>query len=210
MYIPKSFQNNNIEKLHQFIERFNFATLISHNSNETHVTHVPVMLNREQGPYDTLVWHMAIPNPHAKEFNGSKNALFIFHGPHAYISPAWYKSAPNVPTWNYAAVHAVGTPERVSKEQLSRDLTKMVDYQEAQLNENTQYSIPDKYKAKLLDHIDGFKLEITRIEGKFKLGQNRSLEDQAGMLYGLKNQKMNGTMTLIDLIESFQEAEEAN
>jgi transcriptional regulator len=202
MYIPKSFENKNIEQLHQIIERFNFATLISHNNGEIAVTHIPVMLDRNQGQYGMLFWHVANLNSHSTEFDGSKNALVIFHGPHAYISPTWYKNAPSVPTWNYAAVHAHGIPEVINKEQLADDLTKMVSQHERMLSTNTNYIIPDDYKSKLIEHITGFRMRITRLEGKFKLGQNRSVEDQDGMLQGLRDQNSTDSITLADFISS--------
>lgn len=203
MYTPKSFEINNLEQLHQFIEQFNFATLISHSNGDTQVTHLPVMLDRKSGPYGTLIGHMAKLNTHLKEFDGSKQALLIFHGPHAYISPAWYESSPSVPTWNYAVLHAYGAPEIVTKEQLAKDLTHMVNHHESQLEINPQYNIPEGYKLKMLDHIDGFKMEIKRIEGKFKLGQNRSAEDQTNMLRELRKQKSRDAKALADFIDFY-------
>lgn len=189
MYIPKSFENKNIPELHQFIEKYNFATLITYNENGINVSHIPVILNKTQGQFGTLIWHLAKMNDHCKALNEKIQTLCIFHGPHSYISPAWYKTSPNVPTWNYAVVHAHGTPAKVSKEQLSTDLEKLVSHHEAL--SNTHYRIPDNHKTKLLEHIDGFHMEITKIEGKFKLGQNRSTEDQKNMLNELLNQQKN-------------------
>lgn len=202
MYIPKSFENKNIDQLHQFMEKFNFATLVS-NSDKPQISHVPVMLDRTQGEFGTLIWHVAKINSHATVLDGNKNSLFIFHGPHAYISPAWYKTVPNVPTWNYAVVHAFGTPERVNKTQLSQDLTQLVNYHESLLNQKENYIIPDSYKEKLLEHIEGFRMEIKKIEGKFKLGQNRSVDDRNGMINGLRNQNNDEAQVLADFIQSF-------
>ncbi|MDR3478265.1 MAG: FMN-binding negative transcriptional regulator [Gammaproteobacteria bacterium] len=172
-----------INQLHQFIEQFNFATLISHVNGKLNVSHIPVMLNRNENTHGMLAWHLAKQNPHARELDGSENALFIFHGPHAYVSPNWYKSSPSVPTWNYAVVHAYGNPKQASHEQLESDLSQMVMQHEG----DSHYSIPDDYQRKLMDHIVGFRMEITKIEGIFKLGQNRSQEDQSGMLAGLQS-----------------------
>src|SRR3984885_15550110 len=90
---------SNVKTL-QFIEKFNFATLVSHNK-VFHVTHIPLFLERSQGHYGTLTGHISKNNPHLKDFDGSHETLCIFNGPHAYISPTWYSSSPNVPTWNY-------------------------------------------------------------------------------------------------------------
>ncbi len=207
MYVPKSFVNKKLEQLHQLIEKFNFATLISNNNGEIVVTHIPVLLNRDQGQYGTLIWHVANLNPHSTEFDGSKSALLVFHGPHAYISPAWYKSAPSVPTWNYATVHAHGIPKVINKGQLTEDLTKMVSQHEVVMSEYANYIISDEYKSKLIEHITGFHMEITQLDGKFKLGQNRSLEDQDGMIQGLLKQNSPGSIVLADFIVSVRDSE---
>jgi len=190
-----------INQLHKFIEQFNFATLVSHDNEELNVSHIPVILNRKQGTQGTLVWHVAKQNPHSRSFDGTKNALFIFHGPHAYISPGWYKSSPSVPTWNYAVIRAYGNPTQVSNEQLASDLSQMV----AQHEENSNYIIPDDYKLKLIDHIVGFSMEIMRIESTFKLGQNRSQEDRNGMLAGLQSNSAGSA--LAEFIQSIQKSQ---
>src|SRR5579872_1071351 len=108
MYIPDSFENKNIAGLHRFIETYGFATLINYHESGLHVSHVPVMLDKTRGQFGTLIWHLAKLNQHTEVLNGKNSSLCIFHGPHSYISPAWYKTSPNVPTWNYAVVHAYG------------------------------------------------------------------------------------------------------
>lgn len=203
MYTPKAFENNNIEQLHQFIERFNFATLVSHHDGELQVTHVPVMLNRKQGKYGALAWHMAKLNPHAKVLEDVKNTLCVFRGPHAYISPSWHEKTPDVPTWNYAAVHVHGVPVLISKEQLSSDLSIMVRHHEGLLN-NPDYIVPDEYKNKLMNYAVGFHMEISRIEGKFKFSQNRSLKHQEEMLQGLRKQNTPEALALADFVQSIE------
>lgn len=142
---------------------------------------------------------MAIQNPHSKELSGTQKAICIFKGPDAYISPAWYKTYPNVPTWNYAVVHVYGNPIQVDQQQLSSDLSNMVNHYESSIG--TDYVLPAEYKEKLLAHIVGFKMEILHIEGKFKLGQNRSLEDQNATLEGLRQQHSNESRPLLDFIQ---------
>jgi transcriptional regulator len=171
-------------------------------NGELNVSHVPIMLDRKKGQYGALVWHMANLNLHAHKLDGVENTLCIFHGPHAYISPAWYKNHPSVPTWNYAVVHAYGAPCKISAEELSNDLAWMVSYHESQLHQEVDYVLSDEYKAKLLKHVTGFRMEITRIEGKFKLGQNRSQEDQLSMLNELRNENSRESVSLADFIEA--------
>ncbi len=189
---------SHLTQLQQFIEQYNFATLISQENGNMLVSHVPIILYRDLGEYGTLAWHVAKQNPHAKSFDGNENALLIFHGPHSYISPQWYKSYPNVPTWNYAVVRAYGNPQEITNDDLINDLTQMVMQQE----KNSNYVIPNDYMLKLMNHIVGFRMQITKIENIFKLGQNRNQEDQEGMILGLLNSD-NG-LSLADLMKSIQ------
>lgn len=191
------------DHLYQFMEKFNFATLVSHENGEFFVSHIPVILERGQGSHGTLVGHMAKTNPHLKVFDSKNNSTCIFHGPHSYISPTWYKSSPNVPTWNYAVVHVYGKPIIVSKEQLSEDLAKMLSYHESIVDKNSNYIIPDDYKNRLMEHIVGFRIEILRIENRFKLGQHKNFKDQEGVLNGLRKQNSYESLSLSDFYESF-------
>lgn len=194
--------NKNIEQSYQLIEKHNFVTLISHSDGDLLVSHIPIMLNRNEGQYGSLSGHLAKVNPHLKMLDTGKEALCIFQGPHAYISPTWYKTKPNVPTWNYAIVHVYGTLQRVSDVQLSDDLCEMIKYYDPVLLEAQKNILPDEYKEKLIAHIVGFKMEISKIEMRFKLGQNRALEDKEGMLAGLRNQNTTESSALFDFINA--------
>lgn len=188
MYIPKEFVNNDLEQLHKLMEKYNFATIIStNNDGEIVVSHIPVILDKSKNQNGTLIWHMANQNDHVNVLSASAKTLCVFHGPHAYISHSWYKSQPNVPTWNYAVVHAHGVPVKTSESELSDDLSRLVSQHESSVNED-HYPISENYKSKLIRSITGFRMDITKIEGKFKLGQNRSLEDQKSMKDALRDQ----------------------
>jgi transcriptional regulator len=107
----------------------------------------------------------------------------VFHGPHAYISPTWYTERPAVPTWNYAVVHAIGTPTVIDDQ---RRLAEIIDetlgtFEPALRDAAADGYLPEAYRAPLLKAIVGFEMPIERLDGKFKLGQNRSAEDQAGI-----------------------------
>ena len=106
MYIPESFRESHLATLHAFIRQNSFGTLVSEQDGELVASHLPFLLDPERGPYGTLVAHMARANPHWQAFDGDAEALAIFQGPHAYISPSWYATEQSVPTWNYTAVHA--------------------------------------------------------------------------------------------------------
>src|SRR5580658_2787659 len=110
MYVPASFQVDDPVRLADFIQRYGFATFVTFEGGSPFASHLPMLFRPEAGPHGTLVSHMARANPQWQHFAEGREALAIFHGPHSYISPAWYKTTPAVPTWNYAVVHAYGLP----------------------------------------------------------------------------------------------------
>src|SRR5215204_4517774 len=109
MYVPASFAISDEKTLESFIERYDFATLTSSSSTGLVASHIPIMLRRSGGRA-VLLGHVARANSQWQQFDGRAEALAIFHGPHAYVSPTWYATSPAVPTWNYAAVHVYGKP----------------------------------------------------------------------------------------------------
>src|SRR6185295_11091863 len=119
MYVPASFAVSDKKTLESFIERYDFATLITPSAAGLVASHIPIMLRRSAGKA-ALIGHVARANSQWKHFDGHTQALAIFHGPHAYVSPTWYATSPAVPTWNYAAVHVYGKPAASE----DRDFTK--------------------------------------------------------------------------------------
>ena len=177
MYSPKHFQNKDEATLKQLVAENGFATLISNDIDTgiPMVTHLPLQLSCTR-----LVGHMARLNPHWKMFDGTCQATAIFHGPHAYISPNWYKSDGLVPTWNYITVHITGTP---------RTIEDLDELKSTLVNLSRQYEDvgPDAWSSDLLGDkkLDAMARGIIAIEmtgldwvGKFKLGQNKKAEDQ--------------------------------
>ncbi len=187
MYIPSSFEVTDSETLHEFIEQYSFATLITTVDGVPYATHLPLLLDRTTGPFGTLQGHFAKANPHWKSLEQSGESLAIFHGPHTYVSPRWYSgSKPAVPTWNYAVVHAYGTVAlRNESEWLDGFLKRMAIKYEANADQPWQNDLPADLDEQLKQAIVGFEIKVTRLEGKFKLGQNRSVEDQLGVIAGL-------------------------
>ncbi len=183
MFIPSSFRIDDHDTLLAFIERYGFATLISTDPNGVpFATHVPLLLDRSS---DLLLGHIARANPQWETF-GDRESLAIFHGPHAYVSPSWYTVAPAVPTWNYAAVHVYGTPRVIDADRTADVVDRLVSKYEKPRPNPWPGELPDDYRRRLLAGIVGFEMPLTRIEGKFKLGQNRSAEDRAGTVAGLR------------------------
>ncbi|MGB7159888.1 MAG: FMN-binding negative transcriptional regulator [Tepidisphaeraceae bacterium] len=187
MYIPHAFRNDDLETLHGFMRRYSFATLVT-GGCEPFATHLPLLLDASRGPHGTLIGHFARPNPHWQCDHQRNGSLAIFHGPHAYISPSWYPSpAPAVPTWNYATVHAAGRLLVIEDGSYVFDLLEqMVRVYEAHRSRPWTNPLPDDVNEKLIASVVAFEMPIDRLDGKFKLSQNRKREDQDGAIEGLK------------------------
>jgi len=176
MYIPPAFAVTDPEKLHAFIEAHSFGLLVSTHGAEPFATHLPFLLDRAAGPNGTLVGHLARANPHWRALDG-REALAVFSGPHAYISPTWYEAAEVVPTWNYVAVHAYGTARLVEDpDDLARILTEMVGAYERSLPRPWSIEPGSDYFQKMARAVVGFRVEVRRLEGKWKLNQNHPPE----------------------------------
>jgi len=181
MYIPAAFRVEDPGKLAAFVQRHSFATLVTHDGTAPFASHVPMLL-RAGGEHGTLVSHLARANPQWQHFASGQEALAIFHGPHSYISPSWYETAPAVPTWNYAAVHAYGVPSIISdREQVGALLGDLITTYEASFAQPWPGELPEDYREKMMNGIVAFEMPIRRIEGKFKLGQNRPAADVQGV-----------------------------
>jgi transcriptional regulator len=131
---------------------------------------------------------MARANLQWCSFDETRDVLVIFQGPHAYVSPSWYEEAFSVPTWNYAVVHAYGKP-RIIKDttRLYNMLQVLVQKSEAQFEKPWQFQLPDNFVQQKMRGVVGIEIEITRLEGKFKLSQNRPTSDQARITAALHN-----------------------
>lgn len=183
MYIPSSFKEENKDLLYEFIQKYNFGILFSNHSEKAHATHLPFLIDKNQGEHGTLIAHFARANPHWKEIEQTKEVLCVFHGPHSYISPSWYKKRDTVPTWNYSAVHVYGMPTIVEgAKELATMVTELTHYHESQIKTDWSLKEGEEKFDNLLKAIVGIKIEITKIEGKFKFNQNRSKEDQQGVI----------------------------
>jgi transcriptional regulator len=188
MYIPAAFREDRLDVLHDLIRQNSFGTVVSHGADGMVASHLPLLLDSEPGPHGTLRGHLARANPQWREFQNEQEALVIFTGPHAYISPSWYQAELSVPTWNYAAVHAYGIPRLVEGDELYAILDAMVRTYEAPLDKPWALQLPDDFLSRMMKGIVGFEIPITRLEGKLKLAQNRSNADQQGVVEALMRQ----------------------
>ena len=191
MYVPRAFAVDDIQILHQQMQASPLPVLVTHASQGLHASHVPLLLDPDEGPYGTLYGHLARANPHGKALAQGTETLVIFAGEQAYISPSFYPSkaehGKTVPTWNYLAVHAYGTAEVFEDaERLLALVSRLSSKHEAGRPAPWAVSdAPGDYIDSMLKAIVGFRLPITRLEGKRKLSQNRDAADQAGVRQGL-------------------------
>ena len=183
MYVPPHFSVPGKETLIRLFPDASFGLLVSTGSDSVpFATHLPFAYDENRGEFGTLIAHMARANPHGK-FMETGEALVIFQGPHAYISPNYYATDVNVPTWNYVSVHAYGTPKIIEDREKVRRLLDRLTF-----DNEKDMAAPwraDQLDAKRLDGlmrgIIAFEIQISRIEGKAKLGQNKSAEDRAAV-----------------------------
>lgn len=186
MYIPRCFEETDRDKLFHFMEAYSFGLLVSTHQGELFASHLPFLLERESGPNGTVVGHMARANPQGQDLNGQE-VLIVYPGPHAYISPTWYESDDVVPTWNYVAVHAYGTCRLVDNEaELVRILADTVDVYERSMPEPGKLELDSPYFQELVRAVVGFRVEVRRLEGKWKLNQNHPQERRAKVIRTLQ------------------------
>jgi transcriptional regulator len=207
MYQPDLFRVEDLGRMHALMRARPFATLVSAGSTGLYATHLPTVL-KDNAPLGLVECHLARANPHWKDLAGCHEALMIFQGPDGYITPNWYPSKAEhgkvVPTWNYAAVHAYGRPEVMEdRNWLRRHVTELTAQQESgELTPWAPSDSPETFIEAMLRAIVGFRFPITRIEGKWKMSQNRETKDREGVVRGLRNRAEGDDLEIADILES--------
>jgi transcriptional regulator len=200
MYVPASFAETDTAKLHEFIKRNSFAVLTSSGEGGLVASHLPLLLDAGTGPHGQLLGHMARANPQWREVQGE--VMAIFSGPHAYVSPAWYEEGGTVPTWNYVAVHASGHFRIVQDDDGLLDiLRRSVQFYEGPRSEPWLFDESAPHVSGLLRAIVGFRIEITRLEGKWKLSQNHSDERRRKVIRALAERPGEDAKAIADLMK---------
>lgn len=200
MYTPAAFAEADLPKLHDFIEGHSFGVLISQ-ALEFTASHLPFLLDRQQGPQGRLIGHMANANPQWRQANGNP-VLVVFSGPHAYISPSWYGEENVVPTWNYVAVHVYGTLRVIEDTGvLIQIIQETVERYEQSLPRPWTYRGSAEFLGRLMGMIVGFEIDIDRIEGKWKLSQNHSPQRRERLIQGLLTSADPGAHALARLMQ---------
>jgi len=205
LYIPKAHVVEELKFLHRFMEEFSFVMLVT-TTPTLRITHIPSILDPTQGRFGTLRGHISAQNPQKTAFDGTHQAVIVFRGPQGYISPTWYASqASVVPTWNFGVVHASGRPRPITDKAKAYDLLATLIRRNEQRVGSTAYDFaaqPREYVDRMMQGISPFEMEIQTLEGKFKLGQERSEGDRNGVLTHLARGEYKEP-SLYDLTQAF-------
>jgi transcriptional regulator len=192
MYVPSHFAVTERQRLVGLMHQRSFAMLTTVTGGEPFVSHLPLLWEDDGSPQGRLIGHMARANPQWQHFAAMESAgaksLAVFAGPHAYISPSWYDSKTQVPTWNYSAVHAYGMPRVISDEAAVLALLhKLVGTYESAFEQPWRMEgLPEGHAGRMSKAIVAFEMPIARLEGKSKLGQNKSAADRLGTAVALE------------------------
>ena len=186
VYLPPAFAARDDDAVAQVIREYPFATLITPTAGEPQITHLPLLRHAMPEPHGVLIGHVARANPHWRHL-GDRASLAIFHGPHAYVSPSWYgEPAAMVPTWNYVVVHVHGDVELVDDPAGTlatvRELTQRF---EGPRPAPWHLQLEGARLDAMIGAIVAFRMNVTRVDAKFKLSQNRSGADQARVVAAL-------------------------
>jgi transcriptional regulator len=201
MYIPSAFAESDPTRLQDFIEQNSFGLLVSEADGFPTASHLPFLLERQAGPRGTLVGHLARANPQWQQADGQK-VLAIFSGPHAYISPAWYEAEQVVPTWNYIAVHAYGRFRKIDDEpSLLQIVQRSIEFYEQAMPRLWTFDAATTFAERMLRQIVGFRIEIEKIEGKWKLNQNHPADRRKKVVAALRKRTDDDSQSIAAMIQ---------
>jgi len=209
MYVPGHFEETSVEVMQALIGRQPLGTLVAMTPRGLEASHIPFLIDNETSPsasYGTLRCHLARANPLWRDLAPGAQVLAIFQGAESYISPSWYASKRDhgkvVPTWNYVTVHAYGTPRVIHDADWLRALVAgLTDRHEAGRTDRWQLGdAPADYVDKMLNAIVGVEIPVTRMVGSWKLSQNRSAADRAGVVAGLEQEGATEAQDMVALI----------
>ena len=189
VYLPPAFTEARPEILTEHIQRYDFGLLITGAAAGLVASHIPFLVERD-GTQLHLHGHLARPNPQVGDLAGGGEVLVIFHGPHSYVSPTWYATAPSVPTWNYVDVHAYGEARLVEDADWLLAVLRRLSARHETRNPVPWRieDLPETYLRQMLKGIIGVEIAVTRLEGKYKLSQNRPVADRMGVIAALEAQ----------------------
>lgn len=210
VYLPPLFAETRDDVLIAHIERHEFGLLVSQGARKTDqpqtdqpeliASQVPFLVARRDAAV-LLQGHIARANPQVADLDGGE-MLAIFPGPHAYVSPRWYEAGPAVPTWNYVSVHAYGTARAIRDPEWLRDMLDRLSarHEAGEAAPWRMRDLPEAYLATMLNGIVGFEIEVRRLEGKFKLSQNRPAADRPRIIAALERRDDEGSREVAALM----------
>ena len=187
VYLPPHFTEARPSVLVEHIERYDFGLHVSPGAAGLVASHIPFLIERDRDKLH-LHGHLARPNPQVGDLAQGGEVLAIFSGPHAYISPNWYATGPSVPTWNYVDVHAYGTVSLIEDVEWLRGLVRRLSERHEAHNPVPwrMQDLPEAYLEGMLKGIVGLDIAVTRLEGKYKLSQNRPAADRPLVIAALE------------------------
>jgi transcriptional regulator len=205
LYIPKAHVVGELMFLHDFMEEYGFVMLVTATPT-LRITHIPSVLDRTQGRFGTLRGHISAQNAQKAALDGTHQAVVVFRGPQGYISPTWYTTQTSVvPTWNFGVVHASGRLRPIADKAKAHDLLATLIARNEKRVGSSKYDFaaqPQDYVDRMMEGISPFEMEIEALEGKFKLGQERSEGDRNGVLAHLARGEYK-ERSLYDLTQAF-------
>ncbi|HEY9773836.1 MAG TPA: FMN-binding negative transcriptional regulator [Planktothrix sp.] len=210
MYTPQSFKEDRIEVLHDFIKSNPLGLLISNGAEGPLATAIPFHLVNDGSEFGMFQAHLARANPHWQSID-NQNILIVFQGTDAYISPSWYPSKLEhgkvVPTWNYIMIQARGIAKVMDDpEWIKRQITALTNQQEQDKSDPWKVSYaPESYIDTELRAIVGLEIKISQMEGKWKLSQNRNLQDRRGVA---ENLQAEGNTEMSSLVRQYGRLDE--
>lgn len=206
MYMPPAFEQKDPDLMFALMTSLGVATAVSAGPDGMVASHVPVEIDRHAGSHGIIRCHFAKPNPQAELIAAGNEVLFIFQGPTAYVTPGWYATKAEtgkvVPTLNFAVVHAYGMGKAVDDpERMHRHLSALTDNFETGFPEPWKVSdAPDDFINRMMKGITVVEVTLTRLEGKWKLSQNRPEPDRRGVAEGYRAQ---GRADMAEMVEQF-------
>lgn len=211
MYHQPAYAENDTAALHACMRAWSFATLVTQGARGIQSTPLPFLLDTARGEHGTLTTHLARHNPVYEDLRTGAEVLVIFQGPHAFISPSWYENQLTFPTWNYTLVHARGTPVLHEDEAaLMATLRRTVAQYDTPLAGPWDFErIPTAHTGTRLRVIGAVEIPITRLEGKMKLNQDKSVADRRGVVAALERQGDAQSLAMAQLLRAQPDMQDA-
>ncbi|MCC2686479.1 MAG: transcriptional repressor of sporulation and degradative enzyme production [Paenibacillaceae bacterium] len=207
MYTPKAFEVTDRQTINDFIRKNSFGILFSHSGSEPMASHLPFLLEDEETGHGLLLGHMAKANPQWRDAD-NQDVIVVFQGPHTYISPTWYNEANTVPTWNYVAVHAYGKFNVINdKQRVQLIIENTVNFYESAMPNPWSVDLSSAFMEALMGAIVAFEITIHRVEGKWKLSQNHSLERRNKVIAALEDQQSENSDQIAKLMHRTMDRE---